>query len=734
MRNVRALFALVALATWAGCGGGSGTGSGTVNNPALSSIQVSGPATTLAAGASQQMSAIGSYNNGTQQNITTNVQWSSSDTSVATINSSGMLTAKAHGSVTVTAVLNNVSGSTNLTVTTALVSITVSAATLAMAPGTAQQFIATGNYSDGSTQNLTGKVTWASSNTAAATVSNSNPTQGLTKALATGSTAISASMGQVVGTVTLTVTSATIQSIAVSPANANIPIGIAQQYTAIGTFSDSSTQDITGVVRWQSSATGVASITVSGLATALNMGSTTISAAFGGVNGSAPLTVNIANLASLSITPSNPTIAQNTTAQFKATGTFNDGSTRNLTNQVTWTSSDTTVATIGANSGIAAGQTRSVNGTAIIAATIGQISASTNLTVSNATVTSITVAPSGRTIPVGGQAGFQATGLFSDSSSQDITSISKWMSSDPTVAKVGSGGGSVLTATGVAPGLVSITAAFSGITGSATLTVSSATLDSLNLTPQNAILAPASTLGYTAVGTFSDGSQHSINGNSNWSSSDPTVATVSGSGTATGQSAGAVTITAQSGTISGTASLIVEGGTLASIAVTPGTQRLPQSIQGTFNATGTFTNGDVLDLTSVVTWTSSSAAVATISNAVGSKGSATAVGPGSTTISAVFGNQVGTATLSVSSATLTSVNVTPANASLNAGSTQQYVAIGTFSDQSMLNITGQANWSSSDVSVAVIDPNGVLTSAGVGTASISASLNGVTGMTTVTVH
>jgi hypothetical protein len=135
-----------------------------------------------------------------------------------------------------------------------------------------------------------------------------------------------------------------------------------------------------------------------------------------------------------------------------------------------------------------------------------------------------------------------------------------------------------------------------------------------------------------------------------------------------------------------------------------------------------------------VNWTSSDGTIATISNATGSKGVATGLAAGTTTITAVFGSQVGTATLKVTNATLTDISIAPSNATLNLGSTQQYTATGTFSDSSSFGITSQVNWSSSDVSVAVIDSNGVLTTAGPGTATIKASLNGVTDTTGVTVH
>jgi len=732
MRIFLLAVAVTMSAIFSGCGGGTATVS---NPPALTSIQVTGPSANLTAGQKQQMTAMGTYSNRITKDLTGSATWSPSRTTVATVTAGGMVTANTTGTCTVSAKMGSVTGSANLTVNVVLVSIAVTPANPAVAPGTKQQFIATGTYNDGSTQNLTGSATWSSSNTAVATISTNTPTQGLSKALAPGSSTISATSGTISGSTTLTVTSAVITSIAVSPANPNIPLGIAQQFTATGTFSDGSVQDVTGVVTWKSSAMGIASITVSGLATGLNIGTTNISATFGTVSGSTPLTVNAANLASIAITPANGSIAQGTTTQLTATGTFNDGSTRNLTRQVAWSSSDTTVATVASN-GMATGQPRgsSGSGTAIITATLGSVSTSVNFTVTNATISAISVTPSGATVPIGAQRGFQATGLFSDSTTQDITANCKWTSSNPAVATVGSGGGALLTATGVAAGTANINASFAGVNGFSTLTVNSATLVSLTLSPASAILSPGASASYTAIGTFSDGSHRSMNGIVTWASSDTQVATVSPSGTVTGQSGGTATISVQSGSIGASAGLVVEGSTLTSLQVSPASATIPQTIESGFLATGIFANGDTLDLTGIVAWTSSAPSVATVSNALGSPGLATGIAPGSTVISALFAGQVGTASLTVTNATLTSISVTPASPSISLGSSQQFTAVGTFSDGSTLNISGQANWTSSDVVVAVVNSNGLAGSARSGTATITATLNGVSGSAILTVQ
>ncbi len=724
------ISAVTMLVIFSGCGGGTANTNPGGSAPVLNSIQVTGPGATLTVDQTQQMTAIGTYSNGTTKDLTSTATWSSSSGAV-TVAAGGMVTANSTGTCTLSAKMGSVTGSASLTVGVVLVSIAVTPANPAVAPGTTQQLIATGTYNDGTTQNLTGSATWRSSNSAVATISTSMPTQGLAKAVAAGNSTITASSGTISGSTTLTVTSAFITSISVSPGNANIPLGIAQQFAAAGTFSDGTVQDVTGVVTWKSSITSIASITVSGLATGLDIGTTSISATLGTVSGSAPFTVNAANLSSIAITPANGSIAQGTTAQLTATGTFNDGGTRNLTQQVIWSSSDSTVATIGAN-GIAAGQARGSSGssTTIITAVLGSVSASVNFTVTNATVSSITVTPTGATIPSGSQKNFQATGLFSDSTTQDITNNCKWTSSDTSVATVVAGG----IATGVAAGTAGINASFGGVIGSTTLSVDSATLVSLALSPTNTILAPSSSLGYNAVGTFSDGSQRQMNTIVTWSSSDTQVATVSTWGKVTGQSAGTATIGVQSGTTTASVSLVVEGSTLSSLQVSPASASVPESIQSAFIAIGVFANGDTLDLTNIVAWTSSAPSVATISNAVNSQGSATGLAPGTTFISALFAGQVGTASLTVTNATLVSISVTPVSASISLGSSQQFKAVGTLSDGSTVNISSQANWASSNIEVAIVSTVGSAVSAGTGTATITATLNGVNGSAILTVQ
>jgi hypothetical protein len=113
------------------------------------------------------------------------------------------------GTSTITATLGAVSGSTLLTVTAAtLVSIAVAPANPTVVINATKQFIATGTYTDATTQVLTLAVTWSSSNAGSATISNAPGSNGLASTTAlVGTSTISATSGIVAGSTLLTVSS-----------------------------------------------------------------------------------------------------------------------------------------------------------------------------------------------------------------------------------------------------------------------------------------------------------------------------------------------------------------------------------------------------------------------------------------------------------------------------------------------------------------------------------------------
>jgi 6-phosphogluconolactonase (cycloisomerase 2 family) len=357
--------------------------------PTLTSISVAPDNLTLHVGSTRQFIATGTYSDGSQQDITASVTWSSTAATVASISNvsgnSGIATAVAAGSTTITAASGTLSGSTTLNVTAVtLVSIGVTPAAPTIAKGTTQQFTATGVYSDNTTQNLTSVVSWHAVNPAVASITTALGSGGLATGVAPGTTQITASFGGVIGSTNLKVTAAVLVSIAVTPANARIAKGTTQQLTATGTYTDSSTQNLTTQVTWAPSAGAMATISNTagsrGLASALTPGTVTVTASLGTIAGTTQLTVTAATLVSIDVTPATANIRIGAThaEQYTATGHYTDLTTQDITASVTWNSATTATATISNAAGTNGQATGLAQGTTLITAALGAINSNAN--------------------------------------------------------------------------------------------------------------------------------------------------------------------------------------------------------------------------------------------------------------------------------------------------------------------------------------------------------------------
>ena len=425
-------------------------------------------------------------------------------------------------------------------------------------------------------------------------------------------------------------------------------------------------------------------------------------------------------LASISVTPANPSIPVGVTQQFTASGTYSNGKSHDITMLVTWRSSQTTVATVSSGGLV----TPVAKGTATIIATSGKISGRMVLTVTSEIPYSIAVTPPNLTLPVKSSHQFKATGRYTDGASYDISKRVTWVSSDPSIATINESG----LATAVAPGTATMTATAGTVSGSQTLTVTSL-LSSISVTPTDPSMAEGSYRLFTATGKYSDGTSEVIRSQATWSSSDTTVVTVTYGGLVTAVAPGTATITVTQGSIWGHTTVTVTPVTLSSISVTHANPTTPVGVTQQFRATGIYSAGTINDITTQVAWSSSNPAVATVND----KGLVTTIAAGTSIITATSGTASGSTILTVNSATLSSLAVTPSDPSRFVGSTQQFTATGTFSDESTYNITESVTWSSSNLSVTTINSSGLATLVTAGTATITATSGTVSGSTTLTV-
>ncbi len=341
------------------------------NNTQVSLIQISPQSQSLAAGQTVQFTATGTVLHGshsaTSENVTTIVTWTSSTPTVATVNSSGLATAVAAGTTTITASMPGaVSATATITVAASgggitaggtIVSMTIIPGSQTVAsPGQTSQFIAIATTSSGATEDVTGLVAWSSSTTQVATISGG----GLATALGQGTTTIAAIAANadgtvVTGTATFTVnggTSEPLTALSITPSSQSVSASETGQFIALGTAGSTGLEEnvtSSASLQWNSSIPAIATVSPSGLVTGVSAGESTITALWTNPDASvvsATATVTVTStpapepLLSLVIVPINITVGNlQDTGNFLAIGTYSTApQVRDLTNTVTWIS------------------------------------------------------------------------------------------------------------------------------------------------------------------------------------------------------------------------------------------------------------------------------------------------------------------------------------------------------------------------------------------------------------
>jgi hypothetical protein len=231
-----------------------------------------------------------------------------------------------------------------------LASIQVTPFAPTLSTGSTQPFVATAIFSDGTSSAVTADAVWRSSDENVAGVSNAPGSRGLVTTLTKGVTSIEATYMGVTGGAKLSVTEATVVQIQITPFDPTIPAGFPLALTATAIFSDGTNRNITSLATWTSSAPGVAGVsdapTTKGLLSTFTAGAATIEARYAGVAGAADVTVTAARLQTIDVTPGMAVATAGEVVSFHAIGSFDDGSTLDITTYVTWTSNDLDVADV----------------------------------------------------------------------------------------------------------------------------------------------------------------------------------------------------------------------------------------------------------------------------------------------------------------------------------------------------------------------------------------------------
>ena len=458
MRHQRLLLflsAVVSVTLWTyACG--DGTTEPTPYSSEPTTITVS-PATAelVALDATVQMSAEVKDQNGWVMAGAT-VTWASSATAVATVDASGLVTAVANGTATITATAGSASGSATVTVAQAVSSVTaVPAEANFAALGdtlrlTAEAFDANGHTVAGA------EFSWETNDDAVATVD----ATGLATAVANGTATITATAGEASGSATVTVAQA-VSSVAVAPDSATVVEGDTLRLAA--TATDANGHVVTAVVEfvWASADTLVAVVDTSGLVTGVGAGLVQVTATAAEITGRGALTVAASVPTTVAVTPDTVVlIALGHSTQL--TAEVRDQAGRAMDGvPVAWSSADTTVAVVD-SSGLV---TAVGSGAVTVTATAGEASGEARVNVRQS-AGSVTVSPSMDSVALGDTLQLVAE-AYDETGHVVEGAVFTWSSSDAPVATVDPSG----LVRGAGEGTATITATAGDASGTSEITV-----------------------------------------------------------------------------------------------------------------------------------------------------------------------------------------------------------------------------------------------------------------------
>ena len=661
--------------------------------PEVESVRLSESAVTMQVGSARQLSATVEPAAAEYDGI----GWSSNNPSVVSV-SNGTLVAHNVGSASITATAAGVTSSPcEVTVRFIPVNyVTLDKTSLSIIEGESTALVATISPSNATDKSLS----WSSSNPSVARVD----AYGTVIAVSPGTATITVrAHSNVYATCQVTVKSRTISVTGVSLNRSSLTInkGETSNLTATVSPSNATNKDVT----WTSNNSDVASVASDGTITANKVGSATITVktADGGKTATCSITVKSVPVTSVTLSPSSLSMTVGETTWLTATVSPSNASNKD----VTWTSSNTSVATVSSDGEVTAKKV----GTATITAktTDGGKTATCSVTVkaSTVSVTGVSLNTSSLTLQVGKTASLVATVSPSNATNKEVI----WTVGNTSVASVTSSG--LVTAKKVGTTVVTVKTSDGGKTATCTVTVKSSTVSvtGVAISPSSLSLTAGDTYELTPTVSPSNATNKAVT----WSSSNTSVATVSSDGTVTAKSAGSATITCTTsdGGKTATCSVTVKAGTVSvtGVSLNRTSMSLTAGTTGTLTATVSPSNAT----NKAVTWSSNNTTVATVS----SSGVVTAKAAGSATITVRTddGGRTATCTVSVTAATIsvTGVSLNRSTMSLVAGSTGNLTA--TVSPSNATN-TG-VSWSSSNTSVATVSNSGVVTAKEAGTASIT---------------
>jgi uncharacterized protein YjdB len=377
---------------------------------------------------------------------------------------------------------------------------------------------------------------------------------------------------------------------------------------------------------------------------------------------------------------------------------------------ISWTSSEVSVATV-SSKGLVTGVSK---GSSTIIASVGGISSSVSVIISDLSADSIEITPDRGTLSIGQSS--QLSARLKDAQGNILASSNvEWTTSDPSIVTISHSG----MLTGISEGQATITAKLDNITGLAAVNVSGAPVASITLSAQSANIFVGQTHQLTT--SVVDTTGNILNDRIlSWTTSNESSSTIADSGLVTGIAIGSSTITVSSEGKSATVVVVVSVSPVSSVSLAPQLVKLSMSQTQQLSETVTDKDGKVLS-GFVILWSSTNPASVTVSNT----GLITGIGPGSSSITATIEGKIATVSVTVTKSAVASITLKPDLSVIRLNENQQIAS--TVKNTSGNELVGiRLNWSSSDASVATVSTTGMVTGKSVGTSTITVSFGAIT--------
>jgi uncharacterized protein YjdB len=495
----------------------------------------------------------------------------------------------------------------------------------------------------------------------------------------------------------------TVASVQVQSAQTQVLPGGSLQLTA--TARDAAGKVLDRPVEWSSQHPALAGVDGSGRVTAIAPGGATIVARSGTASGELVVTVLPHPVASVTVAPDTATLAPGGTRQLAA-ATKDAGGNALTGRAVSWTSSNTAVATVDAGGVV----TAHAEGTAAIRATSEGVQSAPAAVTVRTPIATLAIEPPAARLNVGQKQAFAVTAR--DAAGRVLSGRAVTVSSSAP-AVVGLQGDTLYA---LAAGTATITAQAEGRTASAEVTVVPS-VASVAVSPASAMLAPGGTRQLTAAVKDAGGSELADRAVT-WHSTNTAVATVNAAGRVTAHADGTAGIIATSEGVQSAPAAVTVRTPIATLTIEPAAARLAVGQKRAFAVTARDAAGQVLS-GRAVTVSSSAPAV------VGLQGdSLHALAAGTATITAQAEGRTATAEITVA-IPVAFVTVSPDTATLAPGATRQLTA--TVWDASGNVLSGATvTWHTSSPTRATVDAQGKVTAQNMeGTAWIRAVSEGV---------